>query len=53
MGIRWTWRRVAGVIAGVFGIGTLTSCYGVYTDDEDLFDVYGNVKGPGAAPRSR
>ena len=40
--INWTWKRIVGTILGVFGIGTLTSCYGVY---EDEFDIYGNVKG--------
>ncbi|WP_407427704.1 SdrD B-like domain-containing protein [Treponema sp.] len=42
--IHWTWKRIAGVIFGILGIGTLTSCYGVI-EDEFEYDIYGNVKG--------
>ncbi|MBQ9207047.1 MAG: radical SAM-associated putative lipoprotein [Treponema sp.] len=41
--INWTWKRIVGTVLGILGIGTLTSCYGVYEENE--FDVYGTVKG--------
>ena len=42
--IHWTWKKIVGTVLGILGIGTLTSCYGVY-EDETGFDVYGNVFG--------
>ena len=42
--IHWTWKRIIGVILGVLGIGTLTSCYGVI-EDEFEYSIYGQVKG--------
>ena len=49
--INWTWKRILGTIFGVLGIGTLTSCYGVYEDDftddydKNYHDIYGVVTG--------
>lgn len=42
--IHWTWKRIVGTILGILGIGTLTSCYGVY-EEYAYYDIYGNVKG--------
>lgn len=27
--IKWTWKKIVGIIAGLLGIGTLVSCYGM------------------------
>lgn len=33
--IHWTWKKIVGIIAGLLGIGTLVSCYGM-----PMADVY-------------
>lgn len=49
-GITWTWQKITGLILGLFGIGTLTSCYGVvpYYEPVDISGVImGDIDGDG------
>ncbi|MBQ5999021.1 MAG: hypothetical protein IJL70_06080 [Treponema sp.] len=33
--LHWTWKKVLGLVLGICGIGTLTSCYGMVENDDD------------------
>lgn len=42
--ITWTWKKIVGIIAGIFGIGTLTSCYGSVPLGDEV-QISGTVTG--------
>ncbi|MBQ5999483.1 MAG: hypothetical protein IJL70_08445 [Treponema sp.] len=33
--LHWTWKKILGLLFGICGIGTLTSCYGMVENDDD------------------
>lgn len=47
--LTWTWKKIVAVIAGILGIGTITSCYGMpvdgYYSDPTPENLLGTVKG--------